>query len=293
RLMQGIFMGASAVVIRSIFADILPADRLLRMGTMLGTMWGVGPVIGPIVGSYLQVHIGWQANFSLFALLTFIEFLAVFFIVPETLRVRQSLCFASLKHNFMEVISNRFFVALSVMMGIVYSLIISFNTMGPFLIEEQFGYTPIFFGRLALGLGAMFLGATFVCRYFLKKNTFKRLVFIVTHFALFVAMTGLFITFSASHSVVLITLVSAVMYFTCGFIFPLSMGRGMSMFRHMAGTASATMYFINVLLTSSINFLVSFIHAETMQTLFMIYVGLLLVCIFIYWMIIRPCVAKQ
>jgi len=41
-------------------------------------------------------------------------------------------------------------------MGLTYSLIIVFNTAGPFLIQTEFHKTPVFFGHLAFCLGVVF-----------------------------------------------------------------------------------------------------------------------------------------
>jgi hypothetical protein len=40
----------------------------------------------------------------------------------------------------------------------------------------------------------------------------------------------------------------------------MSMGKGISLFRHIAGTATATMYFINVLMTSITALILSFVN---------------------------------
>lgn len=114
----------------------------------------------------------------------------------------------------------------------------------------------------------------------------------VVHIFFLFAMAGVLFALFSDTTMLAIAILSAGMYFVSGFIFPLSMGRGMSMFRHMAGTATATMYLINVLLTSTINVFVGWIHVDSMQALFLIYVTLLSVALVIYWVVIHPCVAK-
>lgn len=42
-------IGAIALLARTILSDILPPEKLVRLGTLIGTMWGLGPVIGPFL----------------------------------------------------------------------------------------------------------------------------------------------------------------------------------------------------------------------------------------------------
>jgi MFS transporter, DHA1 family, multidrug resistance protein len=60
-------------------------------------------------------------------------------------------------------------------------------------------------------------------------------------------------------------LASAIMFFGAAFVFPLSMGKGMGIFRHISGTSNATMYLINVLITSLHAFLASFFVVQNMK----------------------------
>ncbi len=287
RFLQGITLGATAVLARAIFSDILTPEKLVRMGVLIGAMWGLGPVIGPLLGGYLQVYFGWQAGFCFFTIVSFMLFIAVVCIIPETHMNRHPLNFHMIKHNFIETLKHPLFMAMVLLMGMAYSLIITFNTSGPFLIQTVLHYSPVFFGHLALCLGLMFLSATFICRYLLNNFAVERLLFLIIHLSLFVAMVGLVASYMFTHSVVLITCISAVMFFACGFTFPMSMGKGMSLFRHIAGTASATMYLINILITSLTSFLVSFIHVQSVIPMLWVYVVLLLICVWVYWKLVR------
>jgi MFS transporter, DHA1 family, multidrug resistance protein len=184
RFLQGITIGAVAVVARATFSDILPPEKLIRFGTLIGTMWGLGPVIGPILGGYLQHYFGWKAGFCFFSLITFLLFIPIFHIVSETHFNRNPLRIKIILGNLSEIYSSSLFIGIVVMMGLAYSLLIVFNTMAPFLIQKQWGYSPIFFGHLSLFLGCIFLLSTFICRHYIKQYEVETLYFIVIHAAL-------------------------------------------------------------------------------------------------------------
>lgn len=289
RFFQGLMIGCVAVVSRAVFADILSADKLVKLGVLGGTMFGIGPIIGPFIGGYLQYYFGWQSCFIFFASLVFIEFIAIFFIVPETHFKRQAFDLKTIQNNLIEVFSHREFIAMVLMMGSVYSMIIAFNIIGPFLIQTQFHYSPVFFGYMALSMGVAFLTATLVCRHLLTQHTVKRLFFIFINTTFIVALCAVAISYFFQTSIIWLIIVSAYMFFAAGFIFPMSMGNGLSFFRHIAGTASATMYLVNILITSLTGFVLSFFTVSTIIPLLLVYLVFMSLCLWIYSTMVCPC----
>ena len=213
--------------------------------------------------------------------------IAVFIIVPETHFNRHPLNLKTIKSSLLEVISHRKFLSLAILMGLTYSLLIVFNTLGPFLIQTKFHYSPVFFGHLGLFLGIIFLIATFVCRNFLKRFSVEQLLATMIYSFFIVATFIVLISYIFAQSIYLVTIASALMFFATGFIFPLSMGKGLSLFRHIAGTATATMYLINILITSLVGFLVSFMSMQSAVPLMWVYFLLMLISMFVYWGLFR------
>jgi len=287
RLLQGITMGAVAVSIRAILSDILPSHKLIPLGTLIGTMWGLGPVMGPILGGYLQTYFGWKAGFCFFAFITLIMLAATYLIVPETHFNRHPLRIKTIAKHLTEIFKHSLFISIVILMGLAYSLLIVFNTMGPFLIQSQLHYSPRFFGHISLCFGLVFLLATFVCRHFLKQYDVNSLLQVVVNVALVMALILFGTTLIFKNSILVIAVTSGLMFFTCGFLFPMSMGKGASLFRHIAGAASATMYLINILITSLCSLLVSFINVKSFIPLMSVYLSLIVGCALIYWVIIR------
>ena len=287
RFFQGITIGAAAVIVRAVFSDILPPQKLIRLGPLLATMWGIGPILGPMIGGYLQSYFGWQAGFCFFAVISSILLIVIFIIVPETHFNRHQLHFKIMQKNFLEILHHRIFLALIIIMGLVYSTIIVFNTAGPFLIQTEFHQTPLFFGRLALFLGVVFLLSTILCRVLLKNLQTEQLFLVVTSILLCISFLLVIGSYFFPENIILVTIGTAFMFFGSGFLFPMAMGKGMSLFRHIAGTANATMYLVNILLTSFSSFLISFVTMTTSIPLMWAYFILALITTIIYWWLIR------
>lgn len=209
-------------------------------------MWGLGPVIGLVIGGYLQFYFGWQAGFCFFGIISLLLLMTIYFNVPETYHNRYSLNFLIIKQNLSEILSNKLFIALSILMGLSYSLLIIFNTLGPFLIQTRFHYSPIIFGNIALLLGLVFLTSTIICRYLLKYFKLENLQLLTINIFFIISIMLVFSGYLFSESIFLVVIASILMFFACGIIFLLSMGQGLSMFRHIAGTATAMMFLINI-----------------------------------------------
>ncbi|MCF6767994.1 MFS transporter [Thiotrichales bacterium 19S11-10] len=282
RFAQGLSVGAVAVLIRAIFSDSLPPERLIKLGPVMGAMWGFGPVIGPVIGGYLQFYFNWQANFIFFTLIAVMFLIVIFITVPETITQKQSLGLRQMKKSLIEVLSDGVFMALVIAMGVVYALIITFQTLGPFLIQDVFHYSAAYFGRVALIMGAIFLPATFLCRYLLRYFKVSTLYYYITYGSALLMLMLLMLSVIYPNSFLLLLLTTGLMFFICGFIFPLSMGKGMALFRHISGTAAAVMYLINVLITSAVAFLESFINADKVIEIIIIYAVLVLSLLITY-----------
>lgn len=293
RAIQGLAIGAVAVLLRSVISDILETKELTTMGTTLATMWALGPIIGPVIGGYLQHFFGWKAGFVFFAIITMIMLIPTIIIVPETHYNRHPLNIKVISNNLSELLTHRLFLSLSILTGIVYAAIIAFNTLAPFLIQNTLHYNSIFFGHLALCLGIVFLATTFICRRLLKIYAFGSILFTVINALLILGLVLLILSFSFEKNIGLIAVASAMMFFACSSIFPMSMGKCMSLFQHISGAAGATMFLINISMTAFAGFIFSFIQVTQFHTLMIIYFIIIFCLAGVYWCFIRRYLQKN
>ncbi|WP_255321866.1 hypothetical protein [Francisella halioticida] len=85
------------------------------------------------------------------------------------------------------------------------------------------------------------------------------------------------------NSISLLIVATMTVYFVCGVVFPLSMGKGISMFRHISGTAAAVMYFINMAISSITSFIQGYLHTHTITNIIAIYLVLMAIIVGLYW----------
>ncbi len=286
RLLQGLMLGAYSILMRAIFADILSTDKLVHQGTLIATMWGLSPILGPVIGGYLQLYLGWKANFYILALVVFLFFIVIMIIIPETHSKPHKLNFATIKSSLRQVLRTPIFVGLGMIIGTTYSLIIVFQTVAPFLIQNKLGHSPVFFGYCALWLGVVFLIATFLCRAIIKRIDVDRLLVVIIPVVTLIALLCLIGT-CFSQSLLSIEISSSLMFFACGLIFPLALGKGMILSKQTSAVAISVMYLLNILISSLSSFTVSFFNTNSAIMLAGIYFVLMLVCLVVYWKIVH------
>lgn len=281
RLIQGVGIAAYSVILRGVISDILSGKRFLNIAVVFTTIWGLGPIIAPIIGGYLQMYFGWKANFLLLAILGFFATLVVSFVLPETHLNRHPLRFKKIFSDFRLIISHRVFIGLILIMGLAYSLLIVFNTLGPFIIQVELHYSPIFFGRMAFLMGISFFIGTLICRQIVKwwyPDTVLKLTIPSALIAIMIFTS--FALYDSLH-IYLIMLGSVTMALVCGLLYPASNAKGLSLFRHISGSASAIMNTTITIITTLTAYIASLLHLATAVPLFLIFFGLIALCFFI------------
>jgi len=155
RFVQGFMVGFFAVAQRAIIVDIYKHEEH-KLHSMIGyitLVWSIGPIIAPVIGGYLQHLFNWQANFIFLVLYAIIVLCLVLIFVPETLQHKTSISLSYLFTSYMTILGNRSYNYGYICNGLLYLMIISFSTIGAFLVQVKMGYSSVVFGYCALLLG--------------------------------------------------------------------------------------------------------------------------------------------
>lgn len=285
RILQGAGLGAIPTLVRTIFSDLLPPEKLKTKITWIATMWGIGPIIGPFIGSYLQYYFDWHAGFFFFFIYGLIGFSVLFFILPETHQDRKPLKTAIIMKNFAEILRSNIFLGSVFILGLSYSLLIVFNTVGPFLIQNIFGKSVVFYGRISLMMGICFIVSTFFSRTLLKRYSCE--VILCTGIVFFLFISLIMVIMSLLHvNNLTIVIISSLFMFTCfGILFPTGIAKTSSLFRNIAGSSNALIGLINMLITSIAGVIMSFVHTSSALPLALAY-GFLLCCCFLSYLLL-------
>lgn len=275
RALQGFAIGSCQVVARAILVDRLKGDRLRVAIIYLSLAFGLGPVIAPYIGGVVEETVGWRWNFVIYGIYGLVVLLFVILGMRESLDAskRQSLKYAIL--GYREILLNREFFLSVVLLGGSFSAFLMWNILGPYLIQENLGYSASFFGTTALVCGISYLLGTLINR--VVATRFKGMQ--IMRFGVLLFIIGVVCMIASSSGIKLYLIMAGVVLvdFAQGFIFPNAMARSMSIFVHRASVAASLQGFLMLVIGSISSGLASPVRIDSGIQMAAIYGSLLVI----------------
>ena len=271
RFLQGLAMAASSAITKSIVKDLFEGIKLKRNLSLMATAWGVGPIVGPAIGGYLQYYFSWQAAFVFFVVLGLTLFFLVISKLSETNRQPIEPNFQKMRQNLKILLSCRSYMASIGIMGLSYGLLMIFNVMGPFLIQETLHYSVVDFGHIALLVGLVFILSTYLNRILLTHFKLSKIIKLTSLYLMLMAVIMLLLSFLLPLSLQPLVVTSILVMSAVGIMYPSNMVYAMSIFPKISGTAAAMMGTVNLIITASISAIASFLPTRTMHAYSLLY----------------------
>lgn len=293
RFIQGIGIGGPGVLTKSIISDRFAGMRLAKISNYMAIVWAIGPIVAPFIGGYLQAYIGWQAPFYFMAAYGLISVILVMFFMPETNFNRHPLQLKTVSNNYKMILTHKIFIGAVVLLALSYSLITVFNVIGPFLIQKVLGYSPILYGHMALLLGvAWFIGNAL--NRLLMVRLHAHHIIITSILISLVVSVGMLVIGLCEHISLWVIVVPTFILFVCGgAIFPNCLGRALSLFPKMGGSASATMGSLFVVGAGVMSGIASVLKTKSQIPLSMLYILLMLLSLGVYVFLLRTAFKKE
>lgn len=238
RFVQGLTVGLIIVPMRSIISDLFQGKAYYKMINYMTMAWSIGPIIAPAIGGYLQSFFGWQANFYFLAIYSFIGFILVAFYLKETSLHHHPFHIKPILLRYREIIFHKNYLIALGINGLLYSIIILFTIVGPFLIQTVLKYSAIDFGHVALLTGlAWFLGGM-TNRFLLHidANKKSKLCFSMM---LAISIIGFIIDIIYPMNIYLVVLPIIFILYVGGIVFPNYFAKAMHLFPKMSASANA------------------------------------------------------
>ncbi|MBN2479568.1 MAG: multidrug effflux MFS transporter [Parachlamydiales bacterium] len=286
RLMQGLSVAGLGVIGRAMSKDCFSGLALNRVITYISTSWALGPIVGPFIGGYLQQYFNWQMNFYFFVAYGILLTIYIFFI-KETHFDLHPLKLGIILKNVKKIITYPFFMLSSFLLVFIYSMIVVFNVVGPFLIQNILKYSAVDYGHFALFLGMGYFLGNFSNQFFIKYFKPRNLTFFGIFTALFMSSILSSVSFMGFLNITVIIYPIFFIFIALGFIFPNIMSEIMELFPKISGTVSAIYGTIVILGVSFITFLVSFMKTNTQIPLSVLYVGFMAVSLILFLISIK------
>jgi Bcr/CflA subfamily drug resistance transporter len=284
RCLQGFGIAATNLLAKAIITDSFSGQTLMHAFTYMAIAWGLAPIVAPVIGAHLQTWFGWQACL-VFLLVYSLVMWALVWRYRETLRRPVRLEPRTLLTNAGKVLSSPVFQSCFLAQGLCYSILLVFNIVGPFMVQNTLHKPPTFFAYLALGIGMMyFLGGLSNRMHSPRLPTAEQRLQIGARMMAAAAIAMLLLALTVGLRIWTLATPVLVMGFCAGAMYPTFMAKGNSLFPHIAGLTSAILGCALLLVSSAMMGLAGFVSVQVLTPLAAFFVILALTVV---WMVMK------
>ena len=148
RLIQGLGLGAGAVLGRAIMRDVLSGKNLAKIGSVFGLFTTIVVGSAPILGGYFQHYLGWRSVFIFLSVYSILLWIVIFIFLRETNThaKKNKLNLSDVFAKYWTLLKNRVFLGYVLCTTFACSGLIAFYTMSPFLLQNRVGLSPVAYG---------------------------------------------------------------------------------------------------------------------------------------------------
>ena len=286
RLLQGFAIAGLSVVGRAVAVDSFSGVELTKAISILSISWSLGPIIGPFIGGYLQHYVGWQANFYFYTVYGAGLLAFVYFCIVESIKTKHALHPKIIYTNIKVVLSNHRFLLGAGNVALMYGLIVVFNVVGPFLVQQVMGFSAVVYGYVALVFGVCYLFGNLVNRWLITRYKIHSILFVGIIIGVVDSAAMLLLGYGYHHITLLLLIAPiSVLYFISAWIIPGSFALTLDLFPQQAGVANAVFGCFVALGVFLLSALVGSLQLFSLQGLAAIYLILCLIVLLFCWLI--------
>ncbi len=221
RVLQGAGYAAIAVSAPAMARDVLTDKQFAQAGSILSMVFGLGPVLSPLLGSYISHYFGWRMVFEVISLYSFLVFLAIVFLIPETQdkKDRHQFHIVPILKTYYEIFKHPVFLANAMSKSIAYTGFMVFYTVTPFMLQGHLHLTTVQYGWVTLALTLTILLAKMVNTFILNVVNIEKLIFYSTILLAFSGLLLLVVALTGAYSLYAILIPFMVFGIASGFLF--------------------------------------------------------------------------
>src|SRR5450830_804581 len=276
RCLQGFGIAATNLLAKAIITDTFSGAALMHVFTYMATAWGLAPILAPVIGAHLQTLFGWRSCLTFLLIYSIVMWLFLW-CYRETLKNPVHLHPQTLVKNAGMILTSPVFQSCFLAQGLCCSILLVFNIVGPFMVQNTLHKPPTYFGYLALAIGLMyFLGGISNRVQHPRLPSPESRLRIGARVMTGAAIAMLILAVTVGLQVWTLTSPVLLMAFCAGAMYPTLMAKGNSIFPHIAGLTSAILGFALLVVASLMMGLAGFvsIHSLTPLAVFFVVLGL-------------------
>jgi len=290
RFIQGFSISGGQVLSLSVARDLFEKEQLAKIIAHATAIMGLAAIVFPILGGQIVQHLPWQWIFWVMSIFGLVIILFLIFSYKETIKhkVPKAVDPSFLLRNWLKIITNPVFLRYALCSGFAITGFYAFVTVSPTILREIFGVSAASYGLFFALLALFFVISNLTAGFLVTRIGQARLLAIGG--MVIVCGGGMILGFSIMEikKSFAVVLPAAIYFFGLGWIIPQSNALALQPFESSAGTASALLGFISMIMSAGSGFILSFaVHDDaTSLALAMLMAGLL--SFLVYFFFIKP-----
>lgn len=263
RFIAGVGAGACGVLNRAIASDCFKGADFSRAWSYTTTTLVIVLCVAPVLGGYIQEIWGWHANFMLGTLFVGSVLGIILKFLPETnlqkinpQTRKSSLSVRQVLRDYKIIFTTSSFITGALCYTLAFSGLIAYFQVSPLLFINHFGLSPSQYGWCSLVIASNYLIGGIIVNKFVNRFgiqyllVFGTLLLILGGVSMLLAYTFNYVSISA------ILFPAAIYVIGARIVIPNAIASSMEQLRHLNGSCSALIGFIQMLGSSVISFLI-------------------------------------
>ena len=269
RIVQAFGACAGVVLTRAIVRDVYDRTESARAMAYLGMAMGLAPALSPVLGGQLHILFGWRANFTFMAIACAVAFVATWARLRETHHSRSvgGTRSFSMLNAYWRLLRSPTYLAYSINGAFLTAGFFAFFSSAPIVVIQIMEMTPDELGFLTLFMPAGFITGNFIVSRLIHKFSIDQLIVAGNLFAVTATATMFGIALAGHISVAAIVGPVYFLGLANGFALPNNLAGAVSVDPSIAGTASALLGFMQMMLSALATIAVGFLHHESQLTM--------------------------
>lgn len=268
RFLQAFGGSAGIVIGRAIVIDLYDKEKAVTIFSKQSQISGIAPIVAPLLGSVFLRFWGWNSAFSFLSILGALTLILVIKYIPETnSRITSpdtAADEAKLKDQLNVIVSNKDFIANTVIGSSAFASLIIYISNAPLLFMEIHGFSSEVFSFIFAFNSLALIFAAFITPKLIRRIKDTKILLAAT--VLLVSTNVLHFFISAYNLPV--SLEIAMLFLSLiaiGLLFPITTGHALSPFKEGRGTAAALMGFTQLMVTFIMSALVGFLESKSIM----------------------------
>ncbi|MDM1061485.1 MFS transporter [Empedobacter falsenii] len=255
RVIQGISVAIIVIATRALFIDIHTPEKAKHYLGYFTIVWSCGPILAPFLGGYLEKLFNWHANFYFLAIYAALILIFELILSGESITEKTKLNLKNVIDTYRMMLKNQLFIVGIMIQAVAYSIVMIFNIIGPFLIENTYHFNSVVIGYSTLILGFSWMIGGFVGkkRMHLDFNESIALPIIIQLILIsLLIITGFFV-----QNLFVLLFFAFFIHICSGILFTSFFTSNMMAFPKNAGVAGGLMGGMTYIITSLTSFIIS------------------------------------